>query len=110
MDNSFKTDVSLLVTECFIRAIEARTAGSAKTPEEQRLQAVQNSAEQGFILTPYFYEALAKFEKDPAGLSNSYGDLVGDIDVRKEQKRSRADRFCDEFRSRIVAPFASAGG
>ncbi len=47
MDESFKTDVSLLVTECFIRAIEARTAGSEKPPEAQRLQAVQNSAEQG---------------------------------------------------------------
>ena len=27
MDQSFKSDVSLLVTECFIRAIEARTSG-----------------------------------------------------------------------------------
>lgn len=93
MDSSFKTDVSLLVTECFIRAIEARTAGSAKAPEAERLQAVQNSAEQGFILTPYFYETLVKFEKDPAGLSNSYGDLVGDIDVRKEQKRAAQITF-----------------
>ena len=58
MDQSFKSDVSLLVTECFIRAIEARTAGSKKAPEAERLQAVQNSTQQGFILTPYFYEAL----------------------------------------------------
>jgi tetratricopeptide (TPR) repeat protein len=49
---------------------------------------VENSAQQGYILTPYFYDALAKFEKDPAGLRNAYGDLVGDIDVRKEQKRA----------------------
>jgi hypothetical protein len=87
MDESFKSDVSLLVTECFIRAIEARTGGSAKAPEAERVQAVENSAQQGFILAPYFYEALTRFEKDPAGLRNAYGDLVGDIDVRKEQKR-----------------------
>jgi tetratricopeptide (TPR) repeat protein len=93
MDENFKSDVSLLVTECFIRAIEARTAGSSKAPEAERVQAVENSAEQGFILTSYFYEALAKFEKDPAGLRNAYGDLVGDIDVRKEQKRAAQIRF-----------------
>ena len=33
---SFKSDASLLVTECFIRAIEARTAGSSKAPEAER--------------------------------------------------------------------------
>ena len=33
MDESFKSDASLLVTECFIRAIEARTTGSAKAPK-----------------------------------------------------------------------------
>ena len=88
MEESFKSDVSLLVTECFIRAIETRTARSAKAPEAERIQAVENSTRQGFILTPYFYDALAKFEKDPAGLRNAYGDLVGDIDVGKERKRA----------------------
>ena len=47
MDQSFKSDVSLLVTECFIRAIEARTAGSNKAPEAERQQAVENSAAAG---------------------------------------------------------------
>ena len=93
MDESFKSDVSLLVTECFIRAIEARTAGSAKAPETERMQAVQNSSQQGFILTPYFYDALVRFEKDPAGLRNAYGDLVADIDLRKEQKRAAQISF-----------------
>ncbi len=93
MDQSFKNDVSLLVTECFIRAIEARTSGSAKSPEADRLKAVETSTQQGFILTPYFYEALAKFEKDPAGLSNAYGDLVGNIDVGRERKRAAQITF-----------------
>ncbi len=88
MDQSFKSDVSLLVTECFIRAIEARTAGSRKAPESERLQAVQNSVQQGFILTPYFYEALVRFEKDPAGLNNAYGDLVSGIDLGRERRRA----------------------
>jgi tetratricopeptide (TPR) repeat protein len=93
MDQSFKSDVSLLVTECFIRAIEARTTGSAKAPETERAQAILNSSQQGFVLTQYFYEALVKFEKDPAGLSNAYGDLVSNIDLRKEQKRAAQIAF-----------------
>jgi tetratricopeptide (TPR) repeat protein len=93
MDQSFKSDASLLLTECLIRAIEARTAGSKKAPEAERLQAVQNSAKQGFILTQYFYEALLKFEKDPASLSNAYVDLVTGIDVGKERKRATLVTF-----------------
>ncbi len=93
MDESFKSDVSLLVTECFIRAIEARTTGSSKAPEAEREQAVENSAQQGFVLTRYFYEALLRFEKDPAGLGSAYGDLVSGIDLGKERKRAAQVSF-----------------
>ena len=54
---------------------------------------MRHSAQQGFILTTYFYEALLKFEKDPAGLSNAYGDLVSGIDVGKERKRAAQVTF-----------------
>jgi tetratricopeptide (TPR) repeat protein len=93
MDASFKSDVALLVTECFIRAIEARTAAGRKASEAQREQAVEASVKQGFILTRYFYDALAKFEKDPAGLHNVYSELIGDIDLRKEEKRVAQVQF-----------------
>src|SRR5437870_3329361 len=93
IDESFKSDVSLLITECFIRGIEARLTGSAKTPEAERQQAVDNSMQQGFILTRYFYDALLQFEKDPAGLRNAYADFVGNIDVGKEQRRARQIQF-----------------
>ena len=93
MDQSFKSDVSLLVTECFIRAIEARTTGTKKTPEAERAQAVQNSARQGFILTQYFYDALVRFEKEPVSLSNDYSDLINAIDIGKERKRAAQVTF-----------------
>ncbi len=86
MDESFKSDSSLLVTECLIRAIEART-GMGKATEAERQQDVQTSMEQGFVLTRYFYDALAQFEKDPAGLRSVYGSLIAGIDVGKEEKR-----------------------
>ena len=68
-------------------------AASSKAPDAERERAIENSAQQGFILTDYFYEALARFEKDPAGLSNAYGDLVGNIDVGRERKRAAQVAF-----------------
>jgi hypothetical protein len=96
MDESFKIDVSLLATECLIRAVEARTVGSTKTPEPARQQLVEQSVEQGFILTPYFYQALLQFEKSPAGLRIAYGDLIGGIDVHKEQKNAALVKFASK--------------
>lgn len=96
MDESFKTDASLLATECLIRAIEARTVGTSKTPETERRKLVEQSAEQGFILTPYFYEALLKFEKNPAGLRIVYSDWINGIDVHKEQKNVAEIKFASK--------------
>lgn len=93
MDESFKEDVALLLTESFIRAIEARISGTSKTPEAERREAVERSAEQGYILTPYFYEALVQFEKGPEGMRTAYGPMVGDIDLGKEQKRAAQVKF-----------------
>src|SRR3989442_11530327 len=63
MVESFKNDVSLLATECLIRAIEARTAGSGNASESQLEQAVEASVEMGYIFSRYFYETLIQFEK-----------------------------------------------
>ncbi len=93
LDDSFKSDVSLLVTECMIRAVEARMLGTTKTPESERLAAVANSESQGYVLTRYFYNALIPFEKDPASLRAVFGDLLGKVDVRAEMKRLEQVRF-----------------
>lgn len=93
MDEGFKIDISLLVTECFIRAVEARTIGSAKTPDEERRQAVVQSVAQGFILAPYFYDSLIQFERGPTGLRNAYSDILAGIDISKEHKRALQVQF-----------------
>jgi hypothetical protein len=95
MDESFKEDVSLLLTECFIRAIEVRTS-QPKMTEEQRQVAVERSVKQGYILTRYFYDALAKFEKGPVGLRNAYAEMISDIDVGKEEKLEAQVKFSTE--------------
>ncbi|MGO9128038.1 MAG: hypothetical protein ACLP6G_24520 [Terriglobales bacterium] len=94
MDEGFKDDVSLLVTECLIRAIEVRTGGPA--PEAQRRAAVEQSVKQGYVLTQYFYDALAKFEKSPVGLRNDYVEMISGIDLGKEQKRAALTKFSTE--------------
>jgi len=97
MDESFKTDIGLLVNESLIRAIEARTlAVTGKDAETVRLQAAKAAVNEGFILTRYFYEALQKFEKDPAGLKDSYSDWLFQIDADKEKKLAQQVNFSKE--------------
>jgi len=93
MDEAFKSNISLLVTECLIRAIEERLT---KIPEAERVQGIDESDKEGYVLTRYFYNALEKFEKDPAGMRNAYADLVGSIEVGKEMKRVSQIQFAGE--------------
>jgi hypothetical protein len=96
MDQSFKDDVSLLVTESFIRAVELRMSGNGKAAEPERQAAIERSMAQGYILTRYFYDTLVEFEKRPIGLRNSYGEMLTGIDVRKEEKRASEIKFASE--------------
>ena len=96
MEGGFHHDISLLVTECLIRAIEARTLPRGPDLEAQQAQMVERAQKQGFTLTPYFYQALVRFEKDPAGLRNAYSDLLNGIDLHKEQKRAQETQFAAE--------------
>ena len=96
MDEVFKSNISLLLTECLVRAIEARTLGPAKTPDAERLKLVEEADKQGYILTRYFYEELVKFEKDPAGMRNVYAGMLESIDVGKEMKRASLLEFAGE--------------
>jgi len=95
MEQSYKDDISLLVTECLIRAIEARTSGAGKTIEQQREALVEKSMQQGYILTQYFYEQLAKFEKGPTGFRDAYSELLNGIDVRGETRRANNIAFAN---------------
>lgn len=96
MDESFKNDISLLVTECLVRAIEARNMVPPKISEIERAKAVEESVQEGFILSRYFYDALIRFEKDPEGLRNVYPELLGNIDVGRESKRASQIQFAGE--------------
>lgn len=93
MDEAFKSNISLLVTECLVRAIEERLT---KVPETERTQHIDAADKEGYVLTRYFYDALVKFEKDPAGMRNAYPDMVSSIEVGKEMKRASLIEFSGE--------------
>jgi tetratricopeptide (TPR) repeat protein len=102
LEDSFKTDMPLLVTECLVRAIEIRTNGSKGTAEAMRLQAVDDAVKQGYILTKYFYNALLAFEKDPAGLRNEYADILDKIDVKAEEKAASEVQYASATAPELV--------
>src|ERR1017187_10541268 len=99
LEENFKTDISLLVTECLVRAIEIRTSGSKQTAEAMRLQAVDDAVKQGYILTRYFYTSIVVFEKDPAGLRTAYSDILDAIDLKAQQKAANEIQYV-----RVSAP------
>ena len=99
MDESFKGDMALLLTESLIRAIEIRSTNAG--PAEQK-SAVQASMEEGYILTQYFSEALVKFEKDPAGLQSTYPEMLFAIDLGQESRRAANIQFAAQASPELV--------
>jgi len=118
----YRSDTVPLTIECLIKAIEARTMdtgipeykmptdiGRSDLPKyERERQAVQQKMEavrqalvrhdltQGFVLTQYFYEQLIQFEKDPASLKDTIGEMVYSMDVEDQVHRARRIEFDKE--------------
>ena len=57
---------------------------------------MDESDTEGYVLTRYFYEALIKFEKDPAGLRAMYAEILNGIDVNKEARRESQIQYAGE--------------
>ncbi len=102
LDTAYKYDVALLVNECLIRAIEARTLPGGKSNEKAQREYVQHSVEEGFVLTRYFYDTLGPFEKGPQGLKDAYGDFLYYMNVEQEQKRARDVVFAAQAAPEVV--------
>src|SRR5262249_36276720 len=102
LNESYKNDISLMVNESLIRAIEARV-NVPRSNEAGRLAYVQHSVEEGFVLTHYFYEALAGFERESTGMKDAYGDLLHDIDLERERKRARQVVFATEATPEVIS-------
>jgi len=90
LGTDFKEDFPLLVTECLIRATELRMD---KRPAKEAEKSVAEMTASGLILAPYFYAALADYEKQDASMSLAYKDLVLRIDLAQEKTRLSEVRF-----------------
>ena len=113
IDYRYRADIVSLVVECMIRAIEARTmdTGIDRKPipanisrndldrayrehnqamakdAAARQASVGRSMQDGFVLTQYFYKELISFEKNPASLKETIGQMVYGMDVQEEMSR-----------------------
>ena len=92
----FKEDFSLLVTECLIRAVELRMDKPRK-PDES----VAELTASGLILLPYFYSALADYQRQDTSMSVFYKQMILGIDAAAEMRRLAGIKF--------AAPAAPAG-
>ena len=93
LDESYKKDISLLVTESLIRAVEARLAATGKAAEPARLREANAAMAEGFILTRYFFDQLAKFEGEAIGARDALPDWLYYLDVDRERKRAEEVKF-----------------
>jgi hypothetical protein len=106
MDDRFKEDIALLVTESLIRAVEIRTtpvipvANEDRRERDRRVEAVRlhqvdEAMQQGFVLAHYFYEQFAEFEKGEIGFQDAFGDMLYSLNqnLGREEKRAREVTF-----------------
>ena len=115
----FRSNTVALTVECLIKAIEARTMDTGvpvyKIPTgierselpryeherqlyQEKVDAIKSATvhhdmTQGFVLTQYFYEQLIQFEKDPASLQDTIGEMVYSMDVDQQVHRARDTQF-----------------
>jgi len=128
MEFRFRSDTVPLTIECLIKAIEARTmdtgvpvytipanADRSELPRYEherqlyqqkvdavKLATVQHDMTQGFVLTQYFYEQLIQFEKDPASLKDTIGEMVYSMDVDQQVHRARQIEFDKESDGEVL--------
>jgi len=119
LDYRLRSDIVDLTIECLIKAVEARTMDTGIQPyvapkdekrsdferveiernavnqkmEQVRIARVRHDMAQGYVLTAYFYEQLIHFERDPASLKDTIGELVYSMDVDHETHRAREVTF-----------------
>jgi tetratricopeptide (TPR) repeat protein len=112
LEDSYKKDISLLVTESLIRAVEARlaapparaaAAARGRNAEPLRRREADKAMSEGFVLTPYFFEQLAKFENEPVGLRDALPDWLYYLDVGREVKRAENAHFGARSAAEVVA-------
>ncbi len=120
---TYKSDAVALITECLIKAIEARlfvidspapekpkgAVGRAETEQYQAQKAVYDretalarqrlvdvDESQGWVLTGYFYQTLGVMEHNGDGLRDEIAPMIYGMDVDRERKHAEQLVFVKE--------------
>jgi len=96
---AYKEDFALLVSACLVRAVAARME---PMPAAERERLVNEATTEGFVLTPFFYERLQEFEKQPANLRYYFEEMMAKLDAFKENERLKGVKFKESSKSRVV--------
>lgn len=110
LNDDYKHDIALLTEESLIRAIEARLAGKSKKDEATRELEVNKAMAEGYILSRYFFDQLAKFENDATGFQDALGDFLYNLEVDHERKRAEAQQFTTRAAPEVLAQAKPAPG
>lgn len=98
----YKTDFTLLATECLIKAVETRLS-----PPSKRDAVVQQALREGFVMTPAFAEGLPAYEKQSQALRLYFPEMVQAMDLHREERRLSNVEFLKERAvktTRVTAP------
>jgi tetratricopeptide (TPR) repeat protein len=94
LDASFKSDYPLLVTESLIKAIEARLDKQPALANQAMLE--------GYILTAFFAEQLQAYLKQQQAMRFYYPEMIGAIDLKREDARLSQIEFVAQAPARQV--------
>ena len=92
LSDAYKQDYLLLVTESLIKAVESRL--------DRQPRMIQDALHEGYILAPYFSEALPVYEKQESSMYLYYADMMKAIDLVKEDHRLTGVEFSKESAAR----------
>ena len=85
LSDAYKEDYLLLVTESLIKAVESRL--------DRKPGMIQEALNEGYILAPYFAEALPVYEKQESSMYLYYTEMMQAIDLVKEDQRLTGVEF-----------------
>jgi len=129
LDFAYKSDISALLTECLIKAVEIHTMDTGivkpqkpeanasraafgkysdamgvydRHAETVRRQHVDLAMRQGWVLVDYFYGKLGQMEKDGVGLKEDIGQMVYGMEVDREAHRDKQIVFLPQGTHDVV--------
>jgi tetratricopeptide (TPR) repeat protein len=96
----FKAPASVSHTE--FASVERERRATEQKAEAVRQATVKRDMEQGYVLTAYFYGALATFEKEPQSFKETIGEIVYGMDVPSELSHAKHIEFSQQNEGDVV--------